>query len=211
MSMQKLGEQNLKWEWNKIKVNQIAWNRFFNFISRSFLFLHFTHDNVADDETPNELKTPGDVGEQADVEPCRAKEDKDKNVFYSECPTGNLTEPSAEGLKDDAAKSLPVKLQSSCSQNLGDVIYPGLFMNGPKVPFYQRLHKQLCKAPHSTVRDTRWCIRQWVGPRTADQQVGSLERKAWAHSTLASVAASCTYVSAINASKYIQCIRCVQT
>ena len=30
------------------------------------------------------------------------------------------------------------------------------------------------------------------------------------HDTLESVAASCTYASAINASKDIQCIRCVQ-
>ena len=77
------------------------------------------------------------------------------------------------------------------------------------------------KAPHSTVRHTQRV--SGVGVRHTHSQSwdrhpcssSSSSRKSQnvrlEHNTLEPVAASCTYASAINASKDIQCIRCVQT
>ena len=70
------------------------------------------------------------------------------------------------------------------------------------------------KAPHSTVRRAerqKQPDSQAVSQSSSSVVVGVSEHKVRAHSTLASVVKSCTYVSGINASKCIQCIRCVQT
>ena len=67
------------------------------------------------------------------------------------------------------------------------------------------------KAPHSTVRGGQ-SVRE---SRQLAAEQSSSSRKSQSirleHDTLELVAASCTYASAINASKDIQCIRCVQT
>ena len=92
-------------------------------------------------------------------------------------------------------------------------------MNGPKIPFYQRLHKQYIK--HHTVQcDAHSCSSTLTLRESAEldrhpSSSSSSSRKSQSvrlkHNTLELVAASCTYASAINASKDIQCIRCVQT
>ena len=68
------------------------------------------------------------------------------------------------------------------------------------------------KAPHSTVRERDTHRQLAVSSRTAHS---SSSRKSQSvrleHNTVEPVAASCTYASAINASKDIQCIHCVQT
>ena len=62
------------------------------------------------------------------------------------------------------------------------------------------------KALHSTVREQKQKDISSSSSSSKKSQSVRLE-----HSTLEPVAASCTYASAINASKDIQCIRCVQT
>ena len=68
------------------------------------------------------------------------------------------------------------------------------------------------KAPHSTVwreRERRECgHKQMTSSRSSSRKSQSVRLE---HNTVESVAASCTYASAINASKCIQCICCVQT
>ena len=67
------------------------------------------------------------------------------------------------------------------------------------------------KPPHSTVRAHR--VISSSRSRTSNSSSSSKKSQSvrLEHSTVEPVAASCTYASAINASKYIQCIRCVQT
>ena len=65
------------------------------------------------------------------------------------------------------------------------------------------------KAPHSTVRERELVSREQLErSRSSSRKSQSIRLE---HNTLESVAASCTYASAINASKDIQCIHCVQT
>ena len=69
------------------------------------------------------------------------------------------------------------------------------------------------KAPHSTVRESASDRHRRTQSR--DRRLSSSSsRKSQSirleHNTVEPVAASCTYASAINASKDIQCIRCVQ-
>ena len=65
------------------------------------------------------------------------------------------------------------------------------------------------KALHSTVRGETHTHA--VHMRTHSSSSKKSQSVRLEHSTVELVGASCTYASAINASKYIQCIRCVQT
>ena len=73
------------------------------------------------------------------------------------------------------------------------------------------------KAPHSTVQAERERQLEQSCGHTHTESVSSRgsSRKSQSvrleQNTVESVAASCTYASVINASKDIQCIRCVQT
>ena len=88
-------------------------------------------------------------------------------------------------------------------------------LNGPKIPFLLASTQAVYKAPHSTVReqyresDTH--SQSWDRhPSSSSSSSRKSQSVRLEHNTLEPVAASCTYASAINASKDIQCIRCVQ-
>ena len=76
-------------------------------------------------------------------------------------------------------------------------------VNGPKYTVPLASTQAVYKAPHSTVR------REQNGEHSSSSRKSQSVRLE--HSTVEPVAASCTYASAINASKCIQCIHCVQT
>ena len=84
-------------------------------------------------------------------------------------------------------------------------------LNGPKIPFNYRLHKQYIK--HRTVQCECDTHRQLAVSSQTAHSSGSRKSQSvrLEHNTVEPVATSCTYASAINASKDIQCIRCVQT
>ena len=95
-----------------------------------------------------------------------------------------------------------IKIYSEIFVNL----FRNLLVNGPKIPFYWRLHKHIYKPSHSTVCE---CIPPGTSAEYGST-VGSLRVARLEHAAHRLVERSCTYVSAINASKCIQCVRCVQ-
>ena len=91
-------------------------------------------------------------------------------------------------------------------------------LNSPKYTVPLASTQAVYKALHSTVRWNRMERTLTHGDRHIGRliiQHSSSSRKSQSvrleHSTVEPVAASCTYASAINASKCIQCICCVQT